>query len=157
MTLMDIFDQPLRPEVDDLDVTPSLQPLRDYTLLYLRARALDGVVPVYFAAIPRAVIRPFDAAYDPAAHPAGKGAVAHTEAAWREGIFPRVWVYPCNDSYVLGEDYITWAAVQRAQPDYLPCWVLCYPSIPGAIYIQGPIGPPGVRKVLFGPGGSPTH
>jgi hypothetical protein len=157
MTLMDIFDQPPRADANERGLAPGVAPPRDYTMLYLRARALDGAVPVYFAAVPRGAIRPFNAEYDAAGHPQGQAAIAHTEAAWREGIFPRVWVYPSNDIYVLGEDYVTWAAVQRAQPDYLPCWVLCYPSVAGALYIQGPIGTAGVRKVLFGSGANPAH
>ncbi|HVA57626.1 MAG: hypothetical protein WBQ26_08640 [Gemmatimonadaceae bacterium] len=157
MTLMDIFDLPQRAEGNDLDAIPELQPQSDYTLRYLRERALDGAVPVYFAAIPRDRIRPFDTAFDPANHPVGAAAVARTEADWRAEIFPRVWVYPTHDAYVLSDDYIPWAAAQRAQPDYLPCWVLCYPSVAGAIYIEGPIGAARVRQLLQGSAETPAQ
>jgi len=133
---------------DEIDILPGLVPRHDQEFDYLLQRALGGLVPVYFAAVPRTLIRPFDTEYDPAKHPVGAMAIEQTTAEWRAGTFHHVWVYPSGDAYVLSDDYIPWAAATRGQPDFLPCWVLGYPSVPGAVDVQGPIAPSGVRKLL---------
>jgi hypothetical protein len=133
---------------DEIDALLGLRPLRDHVYGYLLERAAIGALPLYFAAIPRALIRPFDTEYDPSKHPIGEAAIEQTMADWRAGIFHYAWVYPSDDSYVLSDDYIPWAAAQRGQPDFLPCWVLGHPSAAGAVDIQGPIEPSRVRELL---------
>jgi hypothetical protein len=145
---LDLFRQPTRVSVDEIDALLGLRPLRDDILGYLLQRALDGQVPVYFAAVLRTLIRPFDAEYDPAKHPVGAAAIEQAMAEWQAGMFPHVWVYPSEDAYVLSDDYIPWAAATRGQPDFLPCWVLGYPSVPGTVDIQGPVDPLKVRQLL---------
>jgi hypothetical protein len=144
---------PTRVSVDEIDSLLGLRPLRDDVLGYLLQRAVDGLVPVYFAAVPRTLIHPFDTEYDPTKHPVGAAAIEQAMADWRAGNFAHVWVYPRGDGYVLSDDYIPWAAVLRGQPAFLPCWVLGYPSVPGAVDIQGPVELQRVRKLLgFGNG-----
>lgn len=145
---LDLFRRPTRVSVNEIDALLGLRPLRDDVLGYLLGRALQGHVPVYFAAIPRGLIRPFDSEYDPAKHPVGAAAIEHTAAEWRAGNYPSIWVYPSGDAYVLSDDYIPWAAALRGKPQFLPCWVLGYPSVPGAVDINGPIEPERVRRLL---------
>jgi hypothetical protein len=145
---VDLFRRPARVSVDEIDALLGLRPLRDDVLGYLLQRAVEGVVPVYFAAVPRMLIHPFDTEYDPAKHPVGAAAIAQTMAEWRSGHVPHVWVYPRGAAYVLSDDYIPWAAALRGQPDFLPCWVLGYPSVAGTVDIQGPVEPQRVRRLL---------
>jgi hypothetical protein len=67
---------------------------------------------------------------------------------WREGNFDHVWVYPNEDAYVMSDDYVVWAAVERGRPDYVPCWVLGYPLVTVAGDIRGPIEQDRVRRIL---------
>jgi hypothetical protein len=145
---LDLFRRPTRVSVDEIDALLGLRPLRDDILGYLLQRALDGLVPVYFAAVPRTLIRPFDPEYDPAKHPVGAAAIEQTMAEWRAGRFPHVWVYPSRDEYVLSDDYIPWAAALRGRPDFLPCWVLGYPSVPGTVDTHGPVEQQRVRSLI---------
>jgi hypothetical protein len=145
---LDPFRQPSRVSVDELDALLGVRPLRDDTLGLLLQGALDGQVPVYFAAVPRKLIRPFHTEYDPGKHPVGAAAIERAMAEWRAGMFAHVWVYPSQDAYVLSDDYIPWAAATRGEPDFLPCWVLGYPSVAGTVDIQGPVDPQKVRRLL---------
>jgi hypothetical protein len=145
---LDLFRRPTRVSVDEIDALLGLRPLRDEILGYLLQRAVDGLLPVYAAALPRTLIRPFDPEYNPEKHPLGLAAVEQTMAEWRAGQVPHVWVYPSVDAYVLSDDYIPWAAALRGQPDFMPCWVLGYPSVPGTGEVQGPIDQESVRKLL---------
>lgn len=147
-TDLDLFRRPTRVSVDEIDALLGLRPLPDPILGYLLQRALSGLVSVYFAAVPRTLIRPFDTEYDPAKHPVGAAAIERTMAEWQAGSFPHVWVYPSGHAYVLSDDYIPWAAALRGQPDFVPCWVLGYPSVPGTVDIQGPVDPQRVRTLL---------
>jgi hypothetical protein len=82
---LDLFRRPTRVSVDEIDALLGLRPLRDDILGYLLQRALDGQVPVYFAAVLRTLIRPFDAEYDPAKHPVGAAAIEQAMAEWLSG------------------------------------------------------------------------
>jgi hypothetical protein len=124
---------------DDLRLLPGLAPVLDQRFLALADQALVGDLPVYFAAIPLSLIRPFDAAYDPAAHPVGEAAIRQVMAEWTAGSFTPAWVYPATGAYVVSDDYIVLDAARRGQPDFLPCWVLGEPTVPGPVDVQGPI------------------
>jgi hypothetical protein len=62
--------------------------------------------------------------------------------------FHHVWVDPNENAYVMSDDYVVWAAIERGQPDYVPCWVLGYASATGAVDIRGPIEQDRVRRIL---------
>jgi hypothetical protein len=110
-------------------------------------RALEGDVPVYFAIIPRALARPFDATCSVLVHPAGQDAVNDVIHDWRANKFHYAWVYPRDGAYILSDDYVIWAAVEHGQVEYLPCWILGFPSIDGAAEISGPMDVSVVRLI----------
>jgi hypothetical protein len=105
-------------------------------------------MPVYFAIVPRSSVRPFDATCKVAAHSAGEAAIKDVMRDWRASEFHYAWVYPHEGAYVLSNDYIIWAAAERSQVDYLPCWVLGFPAVKGTVSISGPLEPSVVRLIL---------
>ncbi|MFL5612416.1 MAG: hypothetical protein ACJ796_01995 [Gemmatimonadaceae bacterium] len=130
--------------------TSNLVPRRDHVFTHLLERALQGDVPVYFAIIPRVLIRPFDATCNVSVHPAGQAAVTEVMNDWSARSFHYAWVYPREGVYVLPEDYVIWTAVERSQVDYMPCWILGFPSTGGATEINGPLDVSVVRLIREG-------
>lgn len=125
-----------------------LRPLYDPTFAHLAQRALKGDLRVFYATIPRQLIRRFDPDYDPRGHPIGRVVVDEVKQDWQKGNWEPLWVYETVGEFVMSDNYIQWAAAEEGQPDYLPCWVLGRPSIEGSIEIQGPIAVQEVRRLL---------
>ena len=130
--------------------SPPPTPGHDEELARLWTEALAGRVPVYFAAIPRNLVVPFDPKFDVTVHPAGRAGVERVMGEWRRGNFRKVWVYERDGQYVAADDYVTLEAARRGEPDYLPCWVLGRPTLPGVEDVQGPIRAEDLRKILLG-------
>ncbi|MBM4272894.1 MAG: hypothetical protein FJ134_00295 [Deltaproteobacteria bacterium] len=116
----------------------------------LLEEAVKGRVPVYFAAVPLTLVRPYDPEFHPENMPEGEKIVEAIMADWRAGRFRHLWVYPQQDYFVMADDYLTYAAALKGQPDFFPCWVLGEPRLPGVKDIQGPIRIEDVRRLLFG-------
>jgi hypothetical protein len=127
---------------------PDLTPPKDPVLTYLFSKAAEGHLPVYFAAIPLDLVRPFSTEYDPRQHPIGRQAVDAMKRDWREGKFSNLWVYPDGSSYVMADDYIPFYAAQEGQPDFLPCFILGETEDSRIKDLQGPIQVSSVRKAL---------
>jgi hypothetical protein len=81
-------------------------------------------------------------------HPVGEAAIQEVLNNWRIGKFHYAWVYPRDGAYVLSNDYVILAAVERARADYVPCWVLTYPTVNGVVGVSGPVEPSVVRLIL---------
>ncbi len=124
---------------------PDLTPMFDPTFDVLLELALAGELRVYFAAVPTALIRPFDTQLDVLASPVGRAAVEQVFRNGVEGRHQSVWLYEDASGFVLSDDYIVWAALQRGQPDYVPSWVLGKPRHKDVKDIQGPVN---VREAL---------
>ena len=107
-------------------------------------------MPVYFAAIPLASIKPFSDLYDPRRHPIGQQAIASVLEQWKNQQFKNMVVYPRNDVFIMSDDYITYYACLQGRPDYVPCWVLGQCTSPDAHDIRGPVRKEDLRKVLLG-------
>jgi hypothetical protein len=121
---------------------------KDLVMIYLMSRASTGHLPVYFAAVPLDIIRPFSSEYDPRRHPVGRQAVDDKKQEWLSGHFPTMWVYPDQSAYVMSDDYITFCAAQEGQPDFVPCFILGDFEDTRVKDRQGPIEIADVRKAL---------
>ena len=89
---MDSLNSRLRLPLEHPNEGCNLIPRRDEIFRSLVERALRGDVPVYFAIIPRASIRPFDETCSISAHPAGRAAVTDVMNDWRANKFHYAWV-----------------------------------------------------------------
>ncbi len=139
-----------RVPVESLHGHPELTPPHDTVLDYLLECALQGNVPVYFAAIPLGLIKPFSDLYDPRRHPIGRQAIASIQEHWKNQEFKNMLVYPRKDVFIMSDDYITYYACLEGKPEYVPCWVLGLCTTPDARDVQGPIRKEDLRKVLLG-------
>ncbi|NUQ45060.1 MAG: hypothetical protein HUU22_03390 [Phycisphaerae bacterium] len=110
--------------------------------------ALTGEVPVYFAAVPLSLLRPFSPDYDVERHPVGRAAVEALMQECAAGRYARAWVYERDNAFIVADDYVILAAARRGQPDYVPCWVLGRPISADVVDVQGPIDPHSVRRLL---------
>jgi hypothetical protein len=151
---MDLFRRKELMDPAEIEALAGLRPLYDPVFAYLIEGAYKGRVDVYFAAVPFALIRPFDPDYDPGKHPVGRAAIAEFVARWEQGDFAQSWVYQKGDEFVLSDDYIVWEAAKIGKPDFLPCWVLGKPNNKDLKDVQGPIDSREVPAMLgFGSGG----
>lgn len=135
-------------DAHDLQSIPELVPPTDPVFTYLLEEAVAGRMPVYFAAIPLTLVWPFAVDFDPERHPVGRQMVDAVFAAGCQGHMQRMWVYPRDQHFVASDDYVTLAAARRGDPDFVPCWVLGEPHLPGVEQIQGPIRLEDVRRLL---------
>jgi hypothetical protein len=145
---MGLFRETGKVSAHDIEAAEGLKPLFDSVFSHLIERAYKGALDVYFAPVPRQLIRPFDVEYDPCAHPAGRAAIEAVMAQWAKGQFQYVWVYQQGDEFVLSDDYIVWEAAKRGRPDCLPCWILGKPLHAQVGDVQGPIDPKEVPRLL---------
>ena len=145
---MDSPNSRLRSARRDADLNFSLVPRTDDTFMNLLGRAIAGDVPVYFAIVPRSLVRPFDTTCNVAAHPTGEAAIKKVMSDLIASGYHYAWVYPHEGAYVLSNDYVIWAAAERGKVEYLPCWVLGFPAVQGAVGVSGPLEPSVVRLIL---------
>jgi hypothetical protein len=137
-----------RVPLNELHTLPELTPKHDETFLRLAQEAIQGTLPVYFAAVPLVLCVPFDPDYRPDRHPIGKQAIqAYAERGAKGNMQPIV-VYPRGAWFVVSDDYITLFAAILGNPDYVPCWVMGKPDAEYARDIQGPIAVNEVPKAL---------
>ena len=126
-----------------------LRPLKDEVFLHLCEEALVGRVLVYFAAVPFALIDPFDHKYEPSKRPVGAAAIEECMEAWIKGQMRYSWVCQRGNQFILSDDYIIYHAALRGQPEFLPCWVLGKPEHPDVRDVRGPIAPDKVSGLFF--------
>jgi hypothetical protein len=142
------FGQVMRVPVHDLDTLPDLCPLEDKVFQYLLGEVVVGRIPLYFGAVPLALIEPYDQHYHPENHPVGKIAVNATVTGALRGEIQKMWVYPNGQKYIVADDYIPYAAALIGQPDFVPCWIMGNARFPGVESHQGPIEPHDVKRLL---------
>jgi hypothetical protein len=145
---MDLFRRQDGMDSREIDALAGLRPLYDPVLSYLLEGAHKGSVDVYFAAVPLALIRPFDPDYDPTKHPVGEAAVRELMSQWSTGNFQQSWVYEKGQAFILSDDYIVWEAAKRGLPDFIPCWVLGRPTNSELRDVQGPIASQEISRLL---------
>jgi len=133
-----LFRRELKMDPSEIESLAGLRPLFVPVLHHLIERAVSGHVDVYFAAVPRPLIRPFDPDYNPARHPVGRSAISEVHAKWRSGDFTAIWVYPKDNEFIMSDDYITWEAVKEGAPDFVPCWILGKPDLERRQGFEGP-------------------
>jgi len=134
-------------ELEQMDFK-TFKPPDDPVYQYLLEEAVTGRVPIYFAAVPLALITPFAPDFHPEKSPEGEHIVQAVMTEWRAGNFRNLWVYPHEDHFIMADDYFTYVAALKGQPDFVPCWVLGYPALPGVKQVQGPIKVEDVRRLL---------
>jgi hypothetical protein len=136
-------------DLEQLD-THSFKPPDDPVYQYLLEEAGKGRIPVYFAAVPLSLIQPYDPEFHPEKTPKGKEVLDSTVAFSQGGKFHYLWIYPRQEHFVMSDDYLTYAAALKLQPDFLQCMVLGHPNMPGVKDAQGPIRTEDIRKLLLG-------
>lgn len=135
-------------ELPEGTVSHSLKPPDDPVYGYLLEEAAKGRVPVFFAAVPLNLIRPYAPEFHPENVPGGKQALEALVAHSQGGKLQYIWVYLRQEHFVMSDDYFTFAAALKLQPDFLHCMVLGHPNVPGVKDIQGPIRYEDVRELL---------
>lgn len=125
-----------------------LTPPRDAVLGYLLREALAGALPVFVGAVPLARLRRFRDDFRPERTPRGERLVEAIFAQWRADAAPRLWVYPRGDVFMVSDDYLTLAAVERGPSDLVPCWILGPVSPADIEHVRGPVGPRCLRQMV---------
>jgi hypothetical protein len=143
-------DKPERLPVPSFELHPELTPPDDPQLIQLLQSALSGNIPVYFAAIPLRLIRPFSTTYDPRRHPVGRQLIADVQEQWEQQVFQQLIVYQQGDAFIMSDDYAVYYAALAGNPDYVPCWVLGECASPNAVDVQGPIRQEELAHILLG-------
>jgi len=133
-----------------LQTLPELTPPSDPVLTYLLERAVEGNLPVYFAAVPLELVKPFSDSFDPRRHPVGVHAIAAVQQRWKNQRFTNLVVYPQGNVFIMSDDYITYYACLEGNSEYVPCWVLGACTNESARDVQGPIRKEDVRGILLG-------
>lgn len=138
--------------VANIDNHPELTPPHDEKLADLLKMAMNGKIPVYYAAVPFRLIRPFSPDYDPRRHPIGLQAIRDVQERWNRQQFTNMVVYQQNETFVMSDDYIVYYACMEGSPDYVPCWVLGHCKSSEALDLQGPIRKEDLPQILLGTG-----
>jgi hypothetical protein len=133
-------------KVSDLKMDPSLQPKPDPEWTRLAKAALQGELPVYFAAVPLILCVPFDLDYRPDLHPVGKQAIQQFVEAAKMRESNSLIVYPRGKWFVISDHYIDLFAALVGRPDFLPCFILGKPDNDMILDLQGPIAVQDVPK-----------
>lgn len=132
----------------DLRVDPALDPPRDPGFTARLELALEGKLPLYYAEVPLALLRPFAPQYNPAAHPIAAQVIEAIMREWRAGKFRKMLGYEAAGFVIISDDYLTLDAIRRGEPDFAPLWILGKPTIPALQNVQGPIAHKDVRPIL---------
>ena len=136
-----------------LSINPQWVPPDDPVFQHLLQEAVDGRLPVYFAAVPLSRLRRHSPSFHPELTHGGSDVVSQIMARWHAGDFAKIWVYPAGQQFVVADDYFVLAAAEKGQPDFLPCWILGNVPEGYAKDVQGPIPVDWVRKTLLSAGG----
>lgn len=131
-----------------LHFLPDLTPKTDERFSHLLSQALDGQIPVYFAAIPLALCVPFDLDYRPDLHSVGAEAIKQAASDARQGKPRKMFAYQHGYWFVVPDDYIPYFAALTGLPDYVPCFILGQPEHDLIRDLQGPIDPISFRQLL---------
>ena len=126
-------------DINRLKTDSKTSPPLDPVFQHLFEEAYSGRIPVYIAAIPLEIIRPYSPDYNPEGHPEGEKVTEALFEDWRNGSPTPMWVYPKGNYFIMADDYPVFAAAQKAQAEYVPCLVIGYPSSSGAKNISGPL------------------
>jgi hypothetical protein len=132
----------------DIETVGELRPPLDPVFDHLIEAALAGRVPVYFGAVPRAYIRPFDPSFAATKHPVSDAAISDVHVRWQRGELTPIWIYPTSNGFIMSDDYVVWEAIKKGEPDFVPCWILGPPNHPGVTNLRGPIDQSAVKRAL---------
>ena len=134
---------PGEPEADS-----EWKPPTDPVFLYLLQEAMFGSLQVFYATVPTPRVKRFNPGFRPERTPSGEAVVDAIFQDWKKGDFKTMWVYPKGDLFIASDDYFTLAAVDRGEPDFVPCWVLGKPDHAIVRNVQGPMEQESIRKML---------
>ncbi|MGF1573632.1 MAG: hypothetical protein ACFCU1_11255 [Sumerlaeia bacterium] len=127
---------------------PDLAPAHDEQFAKLFASAINGTVPVYFAAVPVGNIVPFDLDYRPDLNKMGAAGIQHCFKQAQQGHFQKLIVYQRGAWFVVSDDYVPLFAYLQGGPDYMPCWIMGKPTGNGLKDVQGPLATTEVKKAF---------
>ena len=106
----------------------ALTPPHDPRLAALLADQVAGRLTRYWAAIPRGLVRPFSAAYDPSQSPTWVPVYRHLVGQMRGGAYPNLTTYQQGDEFITSDDYLAYLAYEEVEASWVPCYVLGEPA-----------------------------
>lgn len=130
------------------DIT--LAPPDDLRFQSLVARSIRGQVPVFGVVLSLdsvSLVRAFPT-HRPELTRAGAEAVAGMRDQWQAGYPIQPWLYPASGKYVVGDDYVWLALVERYRPATFAAQVLGEPLEAGLEHKVGPLAVDEVRRML---------
>jgi len=137
-----------RVPIDSISESPGLQPKIDENLIGLMQSAYEGRTPVYFGAIPAAIIVPFDIDYRPDLHPIGKQVISTYYEERKQVHLHHLLVSPLGICFIVSDHYISLFAALKGRAEYLPCWILGESENTFVKDLQGPIAQDDIPKIL---------
>lgn len=133
-----------------LVIDTALAPPADPIFGYLTEQAVRGSIPVYGVVLDTSSIR-LERAF-PNFHPeeTARGAEMMREigARWNTGKPSQPWLYFDGVRYVVADDYLTLAAIERGRPSMIAAQLLGTPDGPGVVQKVGPLPLADVRRML---------
>jgi hypothetical protein len=132
----------------DIHTHPDLSPKLDETFISLMQKALEGEVPVYFAAVPLVLCVPFDLDYRPDLHHIAAQVIAEYAKDLNNKTFHKMLVYPRGKWFIVGDHYLELFSTFEALPAYAPCWILGKLDNEHVRDLQGPISPDDFKKIF---------
>ncbi len=136
-------------EIGELKTLPGLDPKIDDHFVDLIQRALKGRVPVYFAAVPLALIVPFDIDYRPDLHPLGKQLIDEYTENWKKNEYSNIMVYPKGKWFICPDDYLVLFGAIKTSPSHIGCAIFGEYDNDDVELIKGPLPVTDVQK-MFG-------
>lgn len=83
-----------------------------------------GRLTRYWAAVPRQLVRPFSAEYDPSRSPTWEPVFQHVVQRMREGTYANLTTYQRGDDFITSDDYLAYYAYIEVAPPWVPCYIL---------------------------------
>ena len=102
---------------------------------------------MFLGAVPLARLRRFRDDFRPERSPDGRRVVRALSEQWRADGPPRLWVYPQGDVFMVSDDYLALAALERGWAEVVPCWILGAVSDGDLGCLRGPVDPRGLRRM----------
>ena len=98
------------------------------TLAELLAGYHSGRVTRYWAGVPRSLVQPFDAAYDPSTSATWAPVYRDVVQRMRDGVYPNLVAYQHGDVFVVGDDYLALHAYRETAAPWVACYLLGEPE-----------------------------
>jgi hypothetical protein len=105
-----------------------LEPPYDPMLADLLTLQIEGRLTRYWAAVPRGLVAPFAAEYDPSTSSTWAPVFHHLVDRMRAGAYPNLTTYQRGDAFITSDDYLAYLAYEAVAPEWVACYVLGEPD-----------------------------